>query len=47
MEHDRDRAKVIEILDMHSVDLNAVAANSLEARTLNHVMQDFGYCSKN
>jgi len=47
LEHDRDRAKVIEILELHSVDLIVVAANSLEARTLKRVMQDLGYELKN
>lgn len=47
LEHDRDKAKVIEILELHSVDLIVVAANSLEARTLKRVMQDLGYELKN
>jgi len=47
IEHERDRKKLIEILDQHSVDLIVVAANSLEARTLKRVMTDLGYELKN
>ena len=47
MEHERDRGKLIDILELHSVDLIVVAANSLEARTLKKVLEDLAVELKN
>lgn len=47
LEHERDRAKLLDILDTHSVDLIVVAANSLEARSLKKVMEELGFDLKN
>lgn len=45
IEHDRDRAKFIEMLENYSVDLIVVAANSLESlklkTTLEKIVEDF------
>jgi hypothetical protein len=38
---------LIDILELHSVDLIVVAANSLEARTLKRVMVELGFELKN
>lgn len=35
--------KLLDILDLYSVDLIVVAANSLEARSLKKVMEELGF----
>lgn len=47
LEHDKDKSKLIDILELHSVDLIVVAANGLEARTLKRVMNELGFELKN
>lgn len=47
LEHERDRATLIDILEKYSVDFIVVAANSLEARTLKRVMDELGFDLKN
>lgn len=46
-EHERDKAKLISILQQHSVDLIVVAANGLEARNLKRVMEEIAMELKN
>lgn len=46
-EHERDKTKMIELLEYHSVDLIVVAANSLEARRLKRVLEDIAVELKN
>ena len=45
--HEKDKAKVIELLEKHSVDLIVVAANSLEARNLKRILETIAEEMKN
>jgi hypothetical protein len=46
-EHEQDKAKLISIMQQHSVDLIVVAANCLEARKLKQVMEEIALEMKN
>lgn len=46
-EHERDKAKLIEMLEWHSIDLIVVAANSLEARNLKDCLKKIAEEFKN
>lgn len=40
IEHERDKAKLCDLIETHAVDLIVVAANSLEARKLKKTLVD-------
>ena len=45
--HEKDKAKLIDLLETYSVDLIVVAANSLEARNLKRTLEDIAVELKN
>ena len=47
LQHEKDKAKLIDLLEQHSVDLIVVAANSLEARNLKRTLEDIAVELKN
>lgn len=47
VQHEADKAKLIGLLEVHSVDLIVVAANSLEARNLKRTLEDIAVELKN
>lgn len=47
LQHEKDKASLISILEDQKVDLIAVAANSLEARNLKRTLEDIAVELKN
>ena len=47
LQHEKDKEKLIDLLEQHSVDLIVVAANSLEARNLKRTLEDIAVELKN
>ena len=47
IQHEKDKAKLVDMLEVHNVDLIVVAANSLEARNLKMTLKSIAEKQKN